>query len=136
MRMTLLLLCMYLSGCARYTEAQINLIDQARRGMELCRSAHKERSAVLEQYHRTQRQRLDEAFAADVRAARELSAEWVLEHQKAYAAAIEVLDKQRVASAEADAAANRNFDAVDEALRRVQAIMGVEMKLSIDGLVK
>lgn len=136
MRIVLISIVLACAGCARFTEAQIELVDQAKKGMELCRSAVKERAGMLEQYFQLQRGRLDEAFAADVRERQDLSPEWVIEHQKAYSAAVSVLERQRAASLEADAAAQKNFDAVADALGRLLVLQGVQRKFSIDGLIK
>jgi hypothetical protein len=136
MRMSVIFMLIGLcGGCARFTEAQMQLVEQAQRGIELCRTAQKDRAAVLAQYYELQRTRLDEASAADVREQKELSPDWVAEHQRAYSAAAAALERQRAASADADSAALKNFDAVDEALRRLLVLQGVQMRLSIDGLM-
>lgn len=123
------------AGCARFTESQMQLVEQAQRGIENCRAAAKERAAILEQYHQLQRTRLEEAYAADVIEQKELTPSWVIEHQKAYSAAAAALDRQRAASVDAETAAARNLDAMDEAMRRLLVLQGVQMKLSIDGLL-
>jgi len=135
MKPILILLMLAGAGCARFTQTQIELVEQARQGMQLCRAAAKERSALIEQYHQLQRARLDEAFAADVRGRKDLSPDWVLEHQKAYSAAVAALDRRRASSSESDAAAQRNFDAVEMALSRLLMLQNVQLKLSIDNLL-
>lgn len=124
--MVLMLVC---SGCGAYTEAQMRLVEQARKGVGLCAEAQKERGRIVEQFHQMQRQRLDEAFDADVRERGELSAEWVIEHRKAYAAAINVLERQERASAEAERVMQRNLEAVEEALKKVMVLQTMQLKL-------
>jgi hypothetical protein len=116
-------------GCGAYTEAQMRLVEQARKGVALCGEAQRERGQVVAQFHQMQRQRLDEACDADVRERGDLSAEWVIEHRRAYAAALEVLGRQRQASEEAERTMQRNLDAVDEALRRVLLLQSIQLKI-------
>jgi hypothetical protein len=133
--MTILILIGLCGGCARFTEAQIQLVEQAQRGIELCRTGQQDRAAIVEQYYQLQRTRLDEASADDAAAQKDLSPQWVAEHQKAYSAAAAALERQRAASAEAEATAQKNLDAVDDALRRLLVLQGIQMRLSIDGLI-
>lgn len=81
------------------------------------------------QFHQLQRERLDEAFDADVRDRAELSADWVIEHRKAYSAAMDVLNRQRSASDQADAVTRRNLDAMNEAMKRLLDLQSIQLKL-------
>ncbi|MCY2954524.1 MAG: hypothetical protein NTU53_21550 [Planctomycetota bacterium] len=130
MKRAVMLLALLASGCSAYTEAQMRLVHQAHRGVELCRAAQRERSLIVEQFHQLQRQRMDEAFDVDVRENSTLLADWVIEHRKAYAAALDALSRQGTASAEAQAAAERNLEAVEQALNRVLWLQSVQLKLT------
>jgi len=129
MKHACLLLCLLISGCTSYTEAQIRLLEQARRGIALCKTAGDERAQIVEQFYQIQRIRLDEAFDADVRQAPALEADWVIEHRKAYAAARDALAAQRQASAQATVAARQNLEAVDAALQRALELEAIEASL-------
>jgi len=116
-------------GCSAYTQTQMRLVEEARRGLLLTRSAQEERAVLVERLHELERRRLDEAFDADVLSQRALEADWVIEARRAYAAAMDALANQRQASREAQAAAQRNLDDIDAALERVLVLQGVQLKL-------
>jgi hypothetical protein len=116
-------------GCSAYTQTQMRLVEEARRGLLLTRCAQEERAVLVERLHELERRRLDEAFDADVRSQRALEADWVIEARRAYAAAMDALANQRQASREAQAAAQRNLDDIDAALERVLVLQGVQLKL-------
>src|SRR5437773_3154323 len=90
-----------LSGCAEYTAIQMNLVEQARKGVAITQKSLVEKSQVIEQYEKQQRRRLDDAFDADVRENASLSGDWVIEHRRAYSAALDALVQQQQASREA-----------------------------------
>jgi len=129
MKRMLILMAMLSTGCSAYSEAQMRLVEQAQRGVELCRQSQQERAALVEQLHQIQRQRLDEAFDADVRDSAPLSPDWVIEHRKAYSAGVDALERQRQASAEAQAVAERNLDAIDQALRRLLWMQSIQLNV-------
>lgn len=129
MKWTIVPLVLLAGGCTAYNEAQIRLLEQAQRGISLCREAQRGRSQLVEQLQLLQRQRVDEAFDRDVQENGMLSADWVIEHRRAYAAAVDALARQRYASIEAEAAAERNFDAVEQALNRMRWMQAVQLKL-------
>lgn len=117
-------------GCGQYTEAQMRLAEQARRGMELCRQAYEERGQLVERLYEADRARLDAAFDADVRAREALAADWVIEHRKAYAAALDALQRRTLAGTEAGAAARRNFEAAEAALNRLKAMQAAQLRIA------
>jgi len=122
MRWTLILLTLALSGCG-YGAAQVRLVEQARKGLGLIEQAQAGRTAMNEQLTAMQRQRLDEAFDADVREQPALSAQWVIEHRQAYAAGLAALTHQAESNRSAEAANQANLKAVDAALARLQTLI-------------
>ena len=119
----LLLAC----GCTAWTEAQMRLVDQAQRGLEQVRQSQAQRQAIVEHYHQFQRRQLDEAFDQDVRQAEKLTAEWFLEHRRAYSAAIDILHRQQSASTAAVESAYRNLDAIDAVLQRLLHLQEMQL---------
>ncbi len=116
-------------GCRPYVDVQVQLAEQARRGVAMMAEAQAQHTQVAEELHALRRQRLDAAFDADVRERGELSAEWVIEHRKAYAAALEGLAEVRRASLSADESRRRTLEATDSALRRLVWLLEVQMKI-------
>lgn len=129
MKQPILLVLLLLGGCGPYEQARSGLVTQARRGLELCQSAQSERQQVVEKYHLIQRQRVDDAFDADVRGRGELSADWVVEHRKAYALMLEQLYLQQSAGREADDTFRANLQAIDAALRQLQELDSLPQRL-------
>jgi hypothetical protein len=110
-------------------DAQSNLTAQARRGINLAQSNQANFTAVHDELARLKRQRLDDAFDADVRERDEqgdLTAEWVIAHRAAYAAGLEAYAKQDHALRASDAIGRRNLQAVDAALERLQFLQSIQ----------
>jgi hypothetical protein len=123
-------------GCAQYTEAQMRLVEQARKGLDAVKAASAERSVLVAQFQQLQRNQADQAFDADVREAPALSAEWVIEHRRAYAALLDALARQKAASNQAEASAGRNLEAIDAALQRVLLLESIQLRwFSVDGVM-
>ena len=116
-------------GCQQYVDAQIGLAEQARRGVGLAAEAQAEHAQVAEELHALRRKSLDAAFDADVRERGELSADWVIEHRKAYAAALDGLAQLRWASQSADESRRRTLEATDAALRRLVWLLEVQLRV-------
>jgi hypothetical protein len=129
MRLGLAGIVLLLGGCSAYSEAQLNLVRQAQRGVELAAAHQDEQAALVEELHRLRRARLDEAFDRDVVERAALEAEWVLEHRRGYAAAMEVLWQARQASVDADRVARANLAATDAALDRLDEMLQVQRRL-------
>jgi len=113
-------------------DAQTNLVAQARRGIDLAQSNQANFAAVHDELARLKRQRLDDAFDADVRERdeqAELTAEWVIAHRAAYAAGLEAYAKQDQALRASDAIGRRNLQAVDAALERLQFLQSIQNRL-------
>jgi hypothetical protein len=127
MKALCLILISALTGCAQYTAIQMNLVEQARKGVAITQKSLAEKSQVLEEYEKLQRRRLDEAFDADVRENHSLSSDWVIEHRRAYSAALDALFNQQQATRDAQLADERNLAAIDDALARVLWLQSVEL---------
>jgi hypothetical protein len=115
----------FATGCNTFSDVQLQLVQQAKRGIELQKQASAERGEFVAKYYQLQRDRLDAAFDADVRETDLLSREWVIEHRKAYSAAADVITTQRSKSAEAEATAARNLAAIDAALDRLRSLLSI-----------
>lgn len=125
------LLACVAGGCAAWSDAQMRLAEQIRKAADLCRQAHIERRQIVEEYYRLQQSRLDEAFDADMRARDQLTAEWVLDHRRAYAAAVAAVQQGRNAAAAADAAMRGNLEAIDAAARRLLYLQSLQLRVPI-----
>ena len=118
-------------GCGPYTRVQMDLVTQARRGVALAAEHRAAQSAAAEQLAKFRRQRLDEAFDADViDRGMELSPEWVIEHRKAYAAALDAYARERAAAAEFEEVSLRNLRDTDAALARLQWLQATQLKFA------
>ena len=133
MRFPIFLVIMFVvapvSGCAKYAQVQIDLLQQSRHAVQLTRTSLDEKSKLAGAYHSLQRQRLDEAFDEDVRNRLDLTSDWVIEHRRAYAAALDAIASARAASVAADQTTKQNLDAMDEALQRVIWLQSVQAKV-------
>lgn len=127
-----LILFVLLGGCTPYTDAQLALITQARRGLELVDQAQYERAQLIERYHQLLRQTLDDAFDDDVRERGALDPAWVIEHRRAYAAALDALAAQRIASRDAHAATAANLHAIAQSLDRLESLTSLPSRLLAD----
>jgi len=123
----LLLICT--GGCASYTQVQMDLVEQARKGVALVAQSHESRQQLIDELHVTRRRQLDEAFDADVRdVGDQLTPDWVIDHRRAYAAGIDALAGARNASLEAAEMERSNLAATDEALRRLYWLQSIQMQ--------
>lgn len=118
------------AGCSPYTRAQMDLVTQARRGVALVAASDEAHVGHLEALYAARRARLDEAFDADIREAKTLSPEWVVEHRKAYAVGVDGLHRQHAASVAAEEVRRRNLRAVDHALERLGWLQSIQFRLS------
>lgn len=117
------------TGCAPYAQLQMDLVEQARKGVELATETQTSHRAVADRLHALQRDRVDEAFDADVRERQNLDADWVIEHRRAYAAALDALASRNVASAQADLAARENLEATDAALKQLHLLQSLPLRI-------
>src|SRR5262245_15245055 len=114
--MKYLIVLIGIAGCAQYAQVKTDLIDQARRGVQMTSASLHERSLLIAKYHAQQRKLLDDAFDEDVRARDALSADWIIEHRLAYAAGLDALAAARRASDEASVSDQRTLDAIHKSL--------------------
>jgi hypothetical protein len=121
-----------LGGCGPYAGAQIELLAQARKGLATAAEHQASQRQVMSQLATLRRQRLDEAFDGDVvdRANGEgLVPQWVIDHRKAYAAALDAYGAERAASDQAARQAQRNLEAIDAALAQLQSLQSIALGL-------
>lgn len=135
---TLILLALVLSGCTPYIDAQMQLTEQARRGVALAQKALADKQRIVEQYHKLQRAQIDSAFDLDVRERdrANLTPEWIVEHRKAYAAVLDALKAQESASNQADTSTARTLTATDDALKQLLILQSFQQKLAHPTLEK
>ena len=118
-------------GCGPYTQVQMRLVDEARKGVAICGRSEADHEALIQRLHELQRARLDEAFDADVADQPAPTKEWIREHRKAYAAAIEALAAQKQRLAEATEIEQRNLKAIDAALVRLEWLQSIQLKWNL-----
>ena len=122
----------FVSGCATYTRAEIDLVTQARRGVELVAQQDDQRDRAVAQLAQLRREKLDQAFDADVRerATQEtLDPDWVIESRRAYAVAIDAYAKAQAANERSALVRRQNLASVNAALDRLQWMQSVRLKL-------
>ena len=119
-----------LTGCEQYAAVQMDLITQARRGVALTQKSLDEKSQMIRQDQSLRRRLLDNAFDDDVRARQTLTADWIIESRKAYAATLDAFAQQQLAARDANLADQRNIAAIDEALQRLSWLQSIQAKWS------
>jgi hypothetical protein len=119
----------FATGCNTFTSAQLQLVQQARRGLEFQNQNASQQADFVSKYYLLQRDRLDAAFDADVRETNLLSPDWVIEHRKVYAAAVEAINRQQNIAVENEATAARNCAAIDLALQRLESLFSIQLRL-------
>ena len=120
------------AGCAPYTRAQIDLVDQARHGIALVAQNDADRDRAIDDLAKLRRQKLDDAFDEDARtraAQQPLDVDWVIEARKAYAAGLDAFARTQAASQRASEIRKQNLAAIDAALDRLRWMQSVELKL-------
>ncbi|HTL30686.1 MAG TPA: hypothetical protein VL282_15750 [Tepidisphaeraceae bacterium] len=123
-----ILFALLLAGCAPYVDAQMQLTQQARRGVSLAQKALADKRRIVEQYHKLQRAQIDAAFDLDVRERNDLSPQWIVEHRKAYGAVLDGLKAQESASKQADDSTTRTLAATDEALKQLLILQSLQQR--------
>lgn len=121
------------AGCAPFTQAQMDLVEQAQRGVARVAATDAAREGAAAELAALRRQRLDEAFDQDVRerALRDepIDAEWVIEARRAYAAALEIYAKAQSAGERSALERRRTLAAIDAALERVRWLQSIQLRL-------
>lgn len=131
MRYLMLLALPALAGCANFTRAQLDLVEQTRRGIEMVSQDNEQRDRAVAELAKLRRQRLDGAFDEDVRlrATREsLDPDWVIEARKAYAVALDAYAKTQAAEERASIERVRHLSAMNAALDRLRWMLSVQLK--------
>jgi len=129
MRCSMIVIAMSLAGCGAYTDAQLRLVEQASRGTALLSAAQDQQAQVAAQLHALRRQRIDEGFDADVRQQQAMSPAWVIEHRRAYAAALDGLWVERQAWDQANAVTQQNIEATQRALKQLETLLAIQQGL-------
>jgi hypothetical protein len=119
------------AGCGAYTQVQMNLVEQARKGVALSQSSAGEHEKVIARLHELERRRLDEAFDGDVRDQKTLWADWIIEHRKAYAIAIEAMAREKQDLLSAMESEKSNLQAVDAALAKLEWLESIQMQWTL-----
>ena len=135
MRVVWVMMLFAMTGCAQWNAAQMDLATQARRGVANVAKRGDERAATVKELSKLRRQRLDEAFDADVRQRAGLEPEWVIEHRQAYAAALDAYARDENAQEAAILAEKRDLEAVDAALERLLWLQSIQSKFDVIGEV-
>jgi hypothetical protein len=130
-RIPLLAIVLMTSGCASWTQTQIDLVTQARKGVATLAQASANRNDPIAQLAKIRRDKLDAAFDEDARNQVELSADWVIDARKAYAAGLDEFAKQQAANEASLAAEKSNLSATDAALQKLQWLQSIQQKFSI-----
>jgi hypothetical protein len=110
----------------------MELVTQARRGVELVAQQDDQRDRAVAELTRLRRDKLDDAFDADVRerAAQEtLDPDWVIEARRAYAVAIDAYAKAQAANERAAIVRKQNLETVKAVLDRLRWMQSVRLKL-------
>lgn len=118
-----------LCGCAPYAQVQIDLLRHVEQGLAHARQSLDQKSQIIHSYHTLRRAQLDDAFDADVRARESFHAEWIIEHRKAYAAAIDAIHRARDGSERAAESDQRNLAAMRHAIERLIWLQSIQSKL-------
>ncbi|MEO6436892.1 MAG: hypothetical protein ABIP55_14185 [Tepidisphaeraceae bacterium] len=133
-RHLLLVAFLALAGCAPFTQAQIDLVTQARRGIAIVSEDDAKRNNSVAELAKLRRQRLDEAFDRDVREramTETIDPDWVIEARRAYAVALEAYAKAQ-ASDESNAMERRHIlSAIDAALAKLQWLQSIQLKFDL-----
>jgi hypothetical protein len=127
MRLLLLtLVALPITGCTAYTNAQIHLTEQARKGVALWTAREQARDDTVRQSYAARRKALDDAFDADVRGQATLDPTWVIESRRAYAVALSQLDQSEFTELANNESARRDAAATDDALARLAWLLQIQ----------
>lgn len=118
-----LLLPALLTSCGPYAQIQLDLVTQSRTGLQRIETARQQDAAAITQALADRRQRLDDAFDADVLAQTTLTPDWVIESRRAYAAGLDCLATAKAAHDAATSTAADNAAAADEALALLERML-------------
>ena len=119
------------AGCEPYARARLGLTEQVARGLDLAGEQLRSQAAMIQLHDADRRQRLDDAFAADLAERPGLDAAWVLEGAAAYADAAVAIEQDRAARAQAAERAADNLDAARDALDRLQILDRLQLQSTL-----
>lgn len=120
-----------LTGCSPVLEAQLHLLDLARKGLAGVGQSLDDRQRAMSALETSERRRLDTAFDSDVKGQPALNDGWVIEARQAYSAAIDAFALRRQQTERATDADQANLAAVDAALQQVQALNRAQLQLDL-----
>lgn len=126
MKMLILPVACCLTGCAQFAKLQTDLTEQARKGVVMLGQSSAQKDQIIQRYHTLLRKQLDDAFDQDATEQSSLTAEWVIEARRAYAAALDHLAKQKQSSQQAIESDHRTAQAADLALQRLQWLQQIQ----------
>jgi hypothetical protein len=118
-----------LVGCAPYAQVQIDLLKQVDQGLVQTQQSLDQSSQSIGAYHALRRKQIDEAFDLDVRGRGSLDADWIIEHRKAYATAIDLLSAAKQRSERAAEVDRENLAALRDAIQRVIWLQHLQLQL-------
>lgn len=124
----LTLLLLLLPGCTAFTTTQLHLTQQARKGVAIWMAREQSRDEQTQQEFAHKRRQLAQAVDADTRDQASLSADWVIEARKAYAAALDLLNQAEMAALAGNESARRDAQATDQALQRLIDLQTVQIE--------
>jgi hypothetical protein len=126
----LILLASACSGCASYTASQVQLAQQARKGVAIWSAREAQRDDDVQRIYAAKRQALDDAFDKDVhQQTGPIDAQWVIESRRAYAAGLASIQQQESAALAANAAAKNDATATDIALVKLLRLLSIQSDL-------
>jgi len=124
------LLILLIPGCAPYLDAQSALVNQTRKGLDNLEHSLGEKSQIVRAFYDARRKQLDDAFDQDVRQRAELSSEWIIEHRRAYASALDAISSARESSKQNLDADRRTIAAMRAALDRLKWLQSMQFRFT------
>jgi len=121
------------SGCNPYLQVQMDLTEQSRKGVAMISQSLDDKQAIIGRFHASQRTRLDDAFDADVREQETLTSDWVVDHRRAYVVAVDALNDQSHRLARSHENDQSTLAAMELALRQLEWLQSIPMKLTLKG---
>ena len=117
-------------GCSSYTASQVQLAEQARKGVAVWSAREAARDDEVRRAFDAKRKALDDAFDADARQrGAAIDADWVIESRRAYAAGLASIEQQQSAALDANAAARSDAAATDAALVKLLWLLSIQSDL-------
>jgi len=115
----------FFSGCAPYLRAQVDLIDQSRKGAAMIAQSMEAQQETIAQFQKQQRRNLDDAFDADVRGQPSLDSNWVIDHRIAYSLALDALNESQHRQQLSHQQDHRTLSAINQALQKLEWLSSI-----------